>query len=138
VKNTPIALLLIVAVLCGVASESALARSGRSGGGHSGGRHSAGSGFSGHHFVAPRARIGGFVAAPLFFYAPATAYYNSPFFAAPSEPPVYIEQGAAPGAEAPAAGNWYYCAGAQAYYPYVKECPEGWQTVAPIPPVPSL
>jgi hypothetical protein len=28
-------------------------------------------------------------------------------------------------------GPWYYCASANAYYPYVAECPEGWQTVAP-------
>ena len=26
---------------------------------------------------------------------------------------------------------WYYCASANAYYPYVAQCPEGWQTVVP-------
>ena len=128
---------MAVAVVFAVASESALARSGRSGGGHAGGRYSSGGGFSSHHFIAPRARIGAFVAAPLFFYSPPPAYYNSPFFAASPQPPVYIEQGAA--TEAPVAGSWYYCAGSQAYYPYVKECPEGWQPVAPVPePAPAL
>jgi hypothetical protein len=26
---------------------------------------------------------------------------------------------------------WYYCDSAGAYYPYVAECPEGWQPVVP-------
>jgi len=29
---------------------------------------------------------------------------------------------------------WYYCPESKAYYPYVKECPGGWQQVAPQPP----
>ena len=32
---------------------------------------------------------------------------------------------------APSAGYWYYCASANAYYPYVTQCPEGWQQVVP-------
>ena len=28
---------------------------------------------------------------------------------------------------------WYFCRGANAYYPYVKECPGGWQRVQPRP-----
>lgn len=31
-------------------------------------------------------------------------------------------------------GYWYYCTSAQAYYPYVKQCPEGWQQVPATPP----
>lgn len=135
-KQAAIALTLVVIVLVGVASESALARSGRSGGGHFGGRHSAGTGFGRHHFVAPRPHIGVFVRAPAFFYYPPPVYYYPPLLAAPSPPPVYIEQGTAPGAEAQSAGNWYYCADAQAYYPYIKECPGGWQPVAPAPQPP--
>jgi hypothetical protein len=132
-KKTVLALTAVAIVLAGAVSDSALARSGRSGGGHVAGRHSSGGGFSGHHFGGPRVRFGGFVAAPIFFYPPAPAYYYSPFFAAPSSPPVYIEQGSGPGAEAPAVGNWYYCSSAQAYYPNVAECAEGWQAVAPTP-----
>jgi hypothetical protein len=29
---------------------------------------------------------------------------------------------------------WYFCPGANAYYPYVRECPGGWQRVSPQPP----
>jgi hypothetical protein len=31
----------------------------------------------------------------------------------------------------PSAGYWYYCASANAYYPYVAQCPEGWKQVVP-------
>jgi hypothetical protein len=51
----------------------------------------------------------------------------------PAPPPVYIEQQqeAAPTAAPASAGNqhWYYCASAKGYYPYIKECPGGWQKV---------
>jgi FKBP-type peptidyl-prolyl cis-trans isomerase FkpA len=29
------------------------------------------------------------------------------------------------------ASFWYYCSDAKAYYPYVRECPSGWQQVVP-------
>ena len=29
---------------------------------------------------------------------------------------------------------WYYCDAAQAYYPYVQECPGAWRPVWPTPP----
>ena len=32
---------------------------------------------------------------------------------------------------AAAAGYWYYCGSAGAYYPYVATCPEGWTPVTP-------
>ena len=38
--------------------------------------------------------------------------------------PVYVQQ-------PPAPTYWYYCADAQAYYPYVQQCPGGWLTVVP-------
>ena len=48
-------------------------------------------------------------------------------------PPVYIEQ--QPAAPASTQTNyWYYCNAARAYFPYVKECPSGWQKVLPRPP----
>lgn len=65
----------------------------------------------------------------------------------PPQPQVYIEQGngrttapvPAPTAPSANAGTqndafWYYCEQADSYYPYVKECPAGWQRVAPTPP----
>ena len=67
------------------------------------------------------------------YYYP--AYYPYPYYQTPvvvqSQPPVYTErQDVAPANEA---GYWYYCAAAKGYYPYVKECPGGWQKVAPQP-----
>jgi hypothetical protein len=49
----------------------------------------------------------------------------------PAEPVTYIEQGSsvAPSTES----WWYYCDASRGYYPYVKECPTGWQRVAPAP-----
>jgi hypothetical protein len=66
-----------------------------------------------------------------WFYPP--PFYSQPPMVVlpPSPPPVYIEQYEAP-AEA-AQQYWYYCRGGKAYYPYVKECPEGWQKVLPQP-----
>jgi len=31
---------------------------------------------------------------------------------------------------------WYFCNASKAYYPYVRECPSGWQRVTPQPPQP--
>lgn len=66
-----------------------------------------------------------------WFYAPPPTYYYPPPVVYTS-PPVYIEQAPSP---APAASSyWYYCPEAKRYYPYVKDCPGGWQQVAPTPP----
>lgn len=36
------------------------------------------------------------------------------------------------------ASNWYYCASARNYYPYIMQCPETWQLVpAPAPDAPN-
>ena len=29
---------------------------------------------------------------------------------------------------------WYYCRAPEGYYPYVKQCPNGWMKVVPSPP----
>lgn len=70
--------------------------------------------------------------APPYYYAP--YYAPAPVVVSPPAPQVYIERGAAPSEPAPASQWWHYCADARAYYPYVKECPGGWQRVAPQPP----
>jgi hypothetical protein len=70
------------------------------------------------------------------YYYPPPGYYYPPVVAVPAAPPVYIEQGSAIAPATPAqtpANYWYYCAAAKNYYPYVKECPGGWQRVAPQP-----
>jgi len=33
----------------------------------------------------------------------------------------------------PPVANWYYCESAKAYYPYVRQCPEGWHLVPAAP-----
>lgn len=60
-------------------------------------------------------------------------------YAPPEYAPEYIERGPdaavpqvepAP-AEQSAATYWWFCPGANNYYPYVKTCPSGWQQVRP-------
>jgi hypothetical protein len=43
-------------------------------------------------------------------------------------PPAYTQQG-----QPAEPYYWYYCEGAQAYYPYVQQCPAGWMKVVPTP-----
>jgi len=73
--------------------------------------------------------------------------YSSPYYYPPyppmmidPPPSVYIEQYVPPPAElAPAApvNYWYYCEASKAYYPYVNECPTGWQKVLQQAPSPQ-
>lgn len=71
-----------------------------------------------------------------YYYPPYPTYYP-PVVVQRADPPVYIQQAPQPEPvrveSAPQAGYWYYCVAAKAYYPYVKECPAGWQKVAPQP-----
>ena len=68
-------------------------------------------------------------------------FYPSPFYYPPqvivvpaAPPPVYIEQREAPAEVAPDTQQyWYFCGSSKGYYPYVKDCPEGWQKVLPQP-----
>lgn len=76
--------------------------------------------------------IGGPLFWPSYPYYPAP-YYGPPVIITPPPPPVYVEQGQdqeQDGAEQ----YWYFCRNPQGYYPYVKACPSGWQTVTPEPP----
>jgi hypothetical protein len=143
-------LIAAVAALLGtaIASDAFAAGSGRSGGrggGHPGSRggahpggHAAHPGvhrYPGGSYFVPRYRAGVFIGAPLFapfyYYPPPPPYYYPAPIMAPTEP-IYIEQ--YPGQTGPdPASYWYFCASANAYYPYVGECPEGWQPVSPQP-----
>lgn len=60
-------------------------------------------------------------------------YYYPPAVAVPSTPPEYIERSEPEPSSAPT-DVWYYCPDSRTYYPYVKECPGGWQTVPAQPP----
>ncbi|HSG22962.1 MAG TPA: hypothetical protein VLA64_08400 [Azonexus sp.] len=68
------------------------------------------------------------------FYSP--YYYPPQVIVVPAAPPpVYIEQREAPAEAASATQQyWYYCGSSKGYYPYVKECLDGWQKVLPQPP----
>ncbi len=59
-------------------------------------------------------------------------YYNNPYAPAVSmpsdEPQEYIQRSDKVSAPV-SSGVWYYCPESKIYYPYVKECPGGWQTV---------
>lgn len=84
---------------------------------------------------------------PLYRVYPPYPYYYGPYpyphsyypyyydYPPPvSAPPQYIERGAGAPAQANPAGYWYYCRKPEGYYPYVRECPDGWERVAPVPP----
>jgi hypothetical protein len=75
------------------------------------------------------ASFGFFVGGPVWYPYP---YYPYPYpyppvVVRPAPQTAYIEQG---GEEDPQS-YWYYCAESKTYYPYVKECPGGWQRVVP-------
>ena len=56
------------------------------------------------------------VAPPSVYLQPAPQIQPAP--QTPSQPPA-------------ASSFWYYCEDPQGYYPYVQQCPGGWQPVAP-------
>ncbi len=60
--------------------------------------------------------------------------YPPTVIAVPTAPPVYIQQTPAPVVEQTQSNYWYYCQNPKGYYPYVRECPNGWQQVDPTPP----
>ena len=65
-------------------------------------------------------------------YPPPYYYYPAPIVV--QQPVTYIEQNSsAPASPAADAGWWYYCDQSRGYYPYVRECPTGWQRVPPAP-----
>jgi hypothetical protein len=77
----------------------------------------------------------GYYPAPYYGYPayayPAPAYAYPPAVMGSYAEPAYAEQSVAQAAPAPSQtqGDWYYCAASGAYYPYVGECPAGWQRV---------
>ncbi len=137
ISNLTLALVLILAGA--IASDSAFADRGRSG---RSSQFSKPSGFARQGQVAHPKRHGHFVhrrhstvfiGVPLF----APLYAPIPYFPPrPAAPTVYIEQASEPQGPAQEQSYWYYCAEAKAYYPYVSDCPGGWQQVVPQPSPP--
>jgi len=89
----------------------------------------------------PGVVVGAALAAPFWGYPYGYPYsyaypysYGYPAYSPPvvveSSPQTYIQR------DTQAQQYWYYCQNPQGYYPYVSECPGGWQPVSPQPPSP--
>jgi hypothetical protein len=132
-KRFALAMVSCAALLLAAMDEAA-ARGGSGGGRSSGGASRGGSHSGSHsHHNHHRFHSGFFVGfgAPLFW---GPSYYYAPGYYEPL--PVYIEQN--PVSPEQGSQYWYYCPSARTYYPYVGNCPEGWQRVLPQPnPQPS-
>jgi hypothetical protein len=75
--------------------------------------------------------------APYGYWPPYGAVYAPPPVVTVPAPPVYIERSAdpAPAPSAAPAGEWWYlCTNPRGAYPYVRECPGGWERVPAVPP----
>jgi hypothetical protein len=128
------AIALFAAFALVAADDSWAGGRGRGGGGHRGSAHHSGArpGVVHHHHHPHFVGRSVFVGVP--FYYPGPYYYYPPppnYYA----PPVYIEQ--YPGTPAPQSQDWFFCPSAGAYYPYVNDCPGGWQRVVPSQPAQS-
>lgn len=87
------------------------------------------------------ARVGVFIGAPVlgfglpyygypgYGYAPYPYYGPATTFITPPAPLVYIEQNSVNATGPAADGYWYYCSNPDGYYPYVRQCSNGWQQV---------
>jgi hypothetical protein len=104
--------LALVAVLLAIASASTFA-------------HGRGRVTLGLHFGVP---LGWYQP---WYYAPPPAYYYPPAVVAPPAPTTYVERSdVVPEGTA----SWYFCRESNGYYPYVKQCPGGWERVPARPP----
>jgi hypothetical protein len=135
-KQIKIACLLIVLIVS-MSSISVWARGGHGGGGYGGGHYGGGWGHGGGYYSGIGLGLG--LGYGLGYYG---GSYYSPYYAyppavvtVPVAPPVYIQQAPQVIQQNPS-GFWYYCDNPQGYYPYIKQCPSGWQQVEPTPPAP--
>lgn len=85
-----------------------------------------------HHHRHHGAHWGLYVGVPLglALYGASSLYQAPPPVVVRPAPQVYIEQ---PTFRAPPQTYWYFCSNPQGYYPYVAQCPGGWQRVLPSP-----
>ncbi len=117
-KAFKVTLLLIAGLAAAAGTLSATGRGGR--GGHGGGYDSL---YRSEH-ISSRAPVTGPVFAP-WYPAPPYWYYEQTVAV-----PAYIERDpAASGGSQPQ--FWFFCKASGIYYPYIRQCPEGWQEVAP-------
>ncbi|HYS12053.1 MAG TPA: hypothetical protein VEN28_01985 [Burkholderiaceae bacterium] len=88
----------------------------------------------------------GYYWGPRYYYGPPVYYYDDYYYEPRTviierpSPPQYIERSDVESAPPPSQQQpqhwWYWCASSEKYYPYVKECPGGFQKVPaqPVPP----
>lgn len=151
-RSTKTAILFFLLCLTGLSDAFAY------GGGHGGGRYTGsghgyyghGGGYYGHGYYGHGYGYGGIGVTIGPYWAPwgyPGSYYGSPYYSPvvieQAGPQIYIEQqenqllqsspAVAP-VPAPQTNYWYYCRASKGYYPYVKDCPGGWQKVSPQPP----
>lgn len=94
-------------------------------------------GYYGYRHGYSGARFGLVIGAPFSpWYYPSPYYYSPPVIIEPA-PQVYIEQAPVVPPASMQSNYWYYCDASRTYYPYVTECPGGWQRVVPQPPAPA-
>ncbi len=121
----------LVVVLVGLMIDNSAWARGGHGGGHYGG------GWGGHRGYYSGMGLGLGLGYGLGYYGGSyyPHYYDYPpaVITVPVAPPIYIQQ-APPVTQQYPAGYWYYCSSPQGYYPYIKQCPGGWQQVDPTPP----
>jgi len=91
----------------------------------------------------------GYYWGPRYYYGPGVVYYDDYYYPPPAvivqrpNPPTYVERSDVEGSATPAPGQqqahpwWYWCAASEKYYPYVKECPGGFQRVPAQPVQPA-
>jgi len=129
---------LILLVAGAAVSDIAMARGGHGGSGRGGGYshgggygHGYGHGYGygvgisfGFPYYWPGYYSGYYSGYPYGYAYPGPAYS----YPGPISSGAYVEQGA-PQAAPAQPPDWYYCADSKAYYPYVGECPGGWQRV---------
>jgi hypothetical protein len=73
---------------------------------------------------------------PEFYYWPYYSfqpYYSSPSTVTPFSPPSYIDQGTVLNMPSFGPNSGDYCSSPAGYYPYVQECPSGWQRINSLP-----
>jgi len=73
---------------------------------------------------------------PWWWGAPAYPYYYDYYWAPPvvnqEQSQVYVQ----PAPQVEEQSYWYFCPDSRNYYPYVRQCPNGWLKVVP-PPAPT-
>lgn len=110
---------ILVFTFLAILSAAPAYADGGHGGGHYGGWGRGGGWGWGDNWIIP-ALIGGAVVYDLS--RPQTVYVQpAPPYAPPDVAPSPVPY-------------WYFCAAANAYYPYVASCPGGWRAVPAIPP----